>query len=104
MVCISSTADVAEWAQSVFQRAPFGLLQLSRIEVVHQSKTHNFLQQLLLREAVGTDIGGVITNHRCRLFLSRGLIDWKSPEVTETVIRSLVRLERGVYWQAVPTY
>ena len=45
-------------------------------------------------------------NHKSQMpaVLHRGLKHWKSPEVTETVIRRLVRLEQGVCWQAVPTY
>lgn len=30
-----------------------------------QTLSHNFLQWLIMREAVGRDIGDVITNHRC---------------------------------------
>lgn len=58
-----------------------------------------------MREEVGTDIGARC-NHKSQMqaVLHKGLIRWKSPEVTETVIRRLVRLDQGVYWQAVPTY
>ncbi|CAB1457366.1 unnamed protein product [Pleuronectes platessa] len=58
--------------------------------------------EAVMTEAVGTDSGRVITNHRP--FLTEGSNTGKSPEVTETVIRSLVRLDRGVYWQVMPTY
>lgn len=72
----SSVGTVCVSAWTIWTRAAAVLHANPRSKLEpEQTPSQNFLQQLLMREAVGTDIGSVITNHshRCRPFFTEGL-------------------------------